>query len=108
MRQKLAMSITFLTLALSQAAPARPVTSRVTDKAVESFAQCFVAAQDRTSGAWSFVPKESGGGTFSNLGARGVHHPYFLEVADRGGVREIRLSSAAANRSVMQAVDGCI
>ena len=78
------------------------------DKAVESFAQCFVAAQDRTSGAWSFVPKESGGGTFSNLGARGVHHPYFLEVADRGGVREIRLSSAAANRSVMQAVDGCI
>ncbi len=108
MRQKLAMSITFLTLALSQAAPTQPVASRVTDKAADSFAQCFVAAQDRASGAWSFVPKESGGGTFSNLGARGVRHPYFLDVADRGAMREIRLSSTPGNRSVMQAVDRCI
>jgi hypothetical protein len=102
------MSITFLSLALSQAAPAQPIASRVTAKATDTFAQCFVAAQDRTSGAWSFVPKESGGGTFSNLGARGVRHPYFLDVADRGAVREIRLSAAGGNRSVMRAVDRCI
>ena len=108
MRQKLAMSIMFVMLAVSQASAAQPVASRVTAKAADSFAICFVAAQDRVSEPWSFVPKESGGGTFSNFGARGIRHPYFLDVADNGAVREIRLSSAAGNRSVMQAVDRCI
>ena len=102
------MSIMFVMLAVSQAAAAQPVASRVTAKAADSFAQCFVAAQDRASEPWSFVPKESGGGTFSNLGASGVRHPYFLDVANRGAVREINLRSGAANQSVMQAVDRCI
>lgn len=108
MKQKLAMSIMFVMLAVSQTSAAQPQASRVTAKPVDSFAQCFVAAQDRASAPWSFVPKESGGGTFSNLGVRGVRHPYFLDVADRGAVREIRLSSEGGNRSVMQAVDRCI
>jgi hypothetical protein len=102
------MSIMFVVLAMSQASAAQPGASRITVKAADSFATCFVAAQDRASEPWSFVPKESGGGTFSNLGARGVRHPYFLDVADRGALREIRLSSTTGNRSVVQAVDRCI
>lgn len=99
--------ILVLFAALSSAAPAqRALAPRVTEKATDSFAQCFVAAQEQASIAWSYVPKEGGGGTFSNFGASGVRHPYMLEVADRGSVREIRL--AEGDRSVLRAVDRCV
>jgi hypothetical protein len=104
-----------LRLALLTAAAATAASSaygqtaeRSTSKAVEPFAQCFAAAQDRAAQPWSFVPKESGGGTFSNLGANGVRQPYFLDVADRGARRELRLTSAGAAPSVIRAVDSCI
>jgi hypothetical protein len=94
-------------VAFSAPATAQPL-ARSTTKGVEPFAQCFAAAQDRAARPWSFVPREGGGGTFSNLGANGVRHPYFLEVADRGARREIKLSSEAPNRNVLRAVDRCI
>lgn len=92
--------------ALLAATSAASAVVRTTVKGVEPFAQCFAHAQDRASRPWSFVPKESGGGTFSNVGAAGVRRPYFLEVADRGATREIRLSAASA--TVRLAVDRCI
>lgn len=95
-------------VALAVPAVAQPAATRTTAKAVEPFAQCFTAAQDRAAKAWSFVPRESGGGTFSNAGATGVRNPYFVEVADRGATRVIRVTSAASDRSVLQAIDGCI
>src|SRR5215218_2570541 len=68
MRQTAALLVLFA--AVSSAAPAqRALTPRVTDKPVDSFAQCFVAAQQQASAAWSYIPKEDGGGTFSNAGA---------------------------------------
>jgi hypothetical protein len=81
---------------------------RTTAKGAEPFDRCFAAAQDRASRPWSFVPKASGGGTFSNAGASGVRGVYFLEVADRGASREIRLSSADPDSSVVRAIDSCI
>jgi hypothetical protein len=105
MRQAAAVLLLFA--AVSSAAPAqRAVAPRVTDKATDSFAQCFVAAQEQASAPWSYVPREDGGGTFSNAGATGVRHPYLLEVADRGVIREIRL--AKGDRSVLRAVDRCV
>jgi len=105
MRQTAALLVLFA--AVSSAAPAqRALTPRVTDKPVDSFAQCFVAAQQQASAAWSYIPKEDGGGTFSNAGATGVRHPYLLEVADRGSTREIRL--AEGDRSVLRTVDRCV
>ena len=105
MRQTAAVLVLFA--ALSSAAPAQQAAPpRITAKGVDSFAQCFVAAQEQASAAWSYVPKENGGGTFPTAGAAGVHHPYLLEVADRGSRREIRL--AEGDRRVLRAVDRCV
>jgi hypothetical protein len=95
--------------ALASGAPAQQTLApRLTVKPVDSFAQCFVATQEQASAAWSYVPREDGGGTFSNAGAAGVRHPYLIEVADRGATRVIRLRSAGADRSVLRAVDRCV
>ena len=105
MKQFLGLALVIAALAGS-ASNARPL-KRTTVKGAEPFAQCFAAAQDRVARPWSYIPKANGGGTFSNLGATGVSHPYFLEVAERGARLEIRLASGA-DRSVMRAVDRCI
>jgi hypothetical protein len=100
-------------LAVSSAALGAPSAeaglSRATTKAVEPFAQCFAASQERSAQPWWFVPKGHGG-TFSNLGANGVAQPYFVDIADKGASREVRvtLASASADRSIVQAVDSCI
>ena len=80
---------------------------RTTTKPTAQFASCFVKAEERAAQPWSYVPKENGGGTFSNLGAKGAAAPYFVRVADRGATREIRLE-AATDASVVRAVDACI
>src|SRR3982751_6358245 len=100
-------------LAMSSAVVAAPgadaAVERTTAKGTEPFAQCFAASQDRASQAWWFVPKGNGG-TFSHLGATGVSQPYFVDIADKGGAREVRvtLASGAAERSVVRAVESCI
>lgn len=105
MRQTAAVLILFA--AVSSAAPAqRALAPRVTEKAADSFVQCFAASQEQGASAWSYIPREGGGGTFSNAGASGVRHPYFLEVADRGSRREIRL--AEGDLTILRAVDRCV
>jgi hypothetical protein len=97
--------------AASAAAPAASAASaRSTARPADQFAACFVAAQERAAQPWSFVPRESGGGTFSNAGARGVSSPYYLRIADLGSRREIRLqaTNALAGASVLRAVDRCV
>ena len=100
-------------LAMSSAALAAPspqqALSRTTAKGTEPFATCFAASQDRSAQPWWFVPKAHGG-TFSNLGAKSVVEPYFVDIADQGATREVRvtLASASADRSVLRAVDSCI
>ena len=101
-------------LAVTAASAAAPeldgTVARTTTKAADQFAACFTGAEDRAAQAWSFVPRESGGGTFSNAGAKGVTRPYFLKVADLGSRREIRLEagSASAGAPVLRAVDSCV
>ena len=79
-------------------------------KPANQFVACFVAAQNQAAQPWSFVPRDNGGGTFSNLGASGVTSPYFLRVADRGSRRDIRLEAteASSGASVLRAVDRCV
>ena len=84
---------------------AAPQASLSTTKGVAPFTQCFAAEQDRAGRAWAFVPKEDGGGTFSNVGATGVRQPYFIDVADRGSTREIRV--AGADQLLVRAVQHC-
>jgi hypothetical protein len=94
----------------AMAAPAGSL-ARSTTKATDQFAACFVHTQDRDSAPWWFVPKENGGGTFSNLGARGVTHPYFVDVTELGSRREIHLelaSASPADASLMRAIDSCV
>jgi hypothetical protein len=105
MKQKLLFALVSIAACASTAAAADGAP-RFTTKAVEPFAQCFAAAQDRAARPWSFVPKASGGGTFSDVGARGIARPYFVELANRGTRREIRIS--AADASVLRAVDQCL
>ena len=101
-------------LAVSAASAAVPVDgdtiARTTAKPTAQFAACFAGAQTQAAQPWSFVPKENGGGTFSNVGAEGVRSPYFLKVADLGSRRVIRLetASAATGASVLNAVDACV
>ena len=101
-------------LAVSAASAAVPVdggtVARTTAKPAAQFAACIAGAQTQAAQPWSFVPKENGGGTFSNLGAAGVRSPYFLKVADLGSRRVIRLeaTSAASGASVLNAVDACV
>lgn len=106
MKQILSLALVPLTLAASPA-PRHAALTMTTAKGAEPFAQCFAHAQDQAARAWSFVPKESGGGTFSNAGAAGVRTPYFLDVADRGATRVIRVMPAS-DASVIRAVDDCI
>lgn len=85
--------------------------ARTTGKATEQFVLCFTAAQDRSAQPWWFVPRENGGGTLSNRGARGVKAPYYLTVWDFGSTREIRLepaNAAASDGAVLRAVDSCV
>jgi hypothetical protein len=89
------------------AAPPGAGATRSTDKGAEAFATCFASAQDRASRPWSFVPRESGGGTFSNAGAKGVASPYFLTIAERGQKREIRLESPG-DAALLGTVEHCI
>ncbi len=104
----------FSCLAVTAASAAAPsaggAVARSTARPANQFVACFVAAQDQAAQPWSFVPRDSGGGTFSNVGAKGVASPYFLRIADRGSRREIRLeaSNAAAGAPVLRAVDRCV
>jgi hypothetical protein len=95
---------------VSAAAPVPGGTvERSTAKSADQFAACFVQTQDRATAPWWFVPKDNGGGTFSNLGAKGVTSPYFLDVRELGSRREIRLelASASGGASVARAVESC-
>jgi hypothetical protein len=104
------LSCLAVTAASAAAPPADGPVLRSTGKAADQFAACFAGAEDRAAQPWSYVPKENGGGTFSNLGARGVSSTYFLKVADLGRRREIRLeaANASAGASVLRAVDSCV
>jgi hypothetical protein len=101
-------------LSVSAASAAAPSglgsVERSTTKPADQFVACFVAGQDHASQPWSFVPRESGGGTLSNAGAKGVTNPYFLRVADLGAKRDIRLeaTNASSGQSLLQAVDRCV
>lgn len=84
--------------------------ARTTSKHTDQFVACFADAQTGAAQPWSFVPKENGGGTLSNMGAEGVRSPYFVKVADLGSRREIRLqaASAATGAAALRAVDSCV
>jgi hypothetical protein len=96
--------------AAGSAAAAPAIAPSATARSVDDFGTCFVAAQERASLAWSFVPNARGG-TFSNLGAKGVTNGYFLVVSDRGSRRELRLEPATAaaglDARVVRAVARC-
>ena len=107
--------VTLISVGAAAAAPAPRVPQTpatfATAKSVEQFGGCFVDAQDRSGSAWSYVPR-SDGGTFSNAGAQGVAHPYYLAVYDRGSTRQLRLEAASTgapfDARVAKAVDQCI
>jgi hypothetical protein len=103
--------VVLISVAASAAAPAPRAAHKAvtleTSKTVEQFGGCFVNAQDRAAMAWSYIP-QSRGGTFSNLGAKGVRASYFLAVLDRGSTREIRLETASAGASIDSRVSGAV
>jgi hypothetical protein len=95
----------------SLAAPHAANIIRSSEKRVDPLVRCLADAEDRAFAPWWFVPRESGGGTFSNLGAPKVRNPYFVDVADRGGKRELSLRSsdvdAGAKVRILAAIDRC-
>jgi hypothetical protein len=96
--------------AIAAAPPAQPShpTDFATTKSTQAFADCYARSQERQSKPWSFVPRESGGGTFSNLGARSVAHPYFLVISDRGSRRVIQLQKTSWDGPEARGVEQCI
>ena len=77
-----------------------------TSRSVQSFTDCFTAAQDRQEAAWAFAPSKHGG-TFSNLGAAGVAKPYFIVISDRGNRRAIILENVKAGTPAAMGVSQC-
>ncbi len=103
--------VTLISVAAIAAAPAsetRHPTTFATAKSTQAFADCFAHAQERDSKAWWFVPKESGGGTFSDAGASSAKQPYFVEISDRGSRREIHVQNASWDGPVARGVEQCI
>ncbi|MGN6849101.1 MAG: hypothetical protein ACTHJK_06460 [Sphingomicrobium sp.] len=103
--------VTLISVAAIAAAPGSPRTGPTafeTVKSTQQFAECFSRAQDKLSRPWAFVPKENGGGTFSNLGAPAVQNPYFLVINDRGSRREIQLQNASWNGPEARGAEQCI
>jgi len=103
--------VTLISVAAIAAAPASETnhpTAFATAKSTQAFADCFAHSQERDSKAWWFVPKESGGGTFSNAGAPSVKQPYFVEISDRGSRREIHVQNASWDGPVARGVEQCI
>src|SRR5256885_9378814 len=88
-------------LAVSAASAAVPVDgdtiARTTAKPTAQFAACFAGAQTQAAQPWSFVPKENGGGTFSNVCAAGGRSPHFLQDAGLGSPRVIRPDAASGS-----------
>lgn len=103
--------VTLFSVAVIAAAPG-PARSGAaafeTAKSTQQFADCFSRTQDKLSRPWAFVPKENGGGTFSNLGARSVSKPYFLLIDDRGSRREIQLQNASWDGPEARGAEQCI
>jgi hypothetical protein len=103
--------VTLISVAAIAAAPT-PARDRseqfATIKSTDQFADCFARSQERNARPWWFVPKESGGGTFSNQGAASISKPYFLVIADRGSRREIQLQNADWNGPEARGVEQCI
>lgn len=103
--------VTLISVAAIAAAPASQTshpTAFATAKSTQAFADCFTHAQERNLKAWWFVPKESGGGTFSNAGAASVKQPYFVEISDRGSRREIHVQNASWDGPIARGVEQCI
>lgn len=103
--------VTLISVAAIAAAPtpARSATRAFeTGRSTQQFADCFARSQDKLSRPWAFVPGDSGGGTFSNLGARAVSKPYFLLISDRGSRREIQLQNASLDGPEARGAEQCI
>jgi hypothetical protein len=84
---------------------------RVTAKSLDAFGHCFIAAQDRQARPWWFVPKEDGGGTFSNARSPDDEAAYFVRLQRTGsGGLQIRAEERSQTqlRPVVDAIDGCI
>jgi hypothetical protein len=114
MKRAICIAVLTLTASAANAGPSQVsnAVARTTTKPTSQFVSCFADAQNQASLPWWFVPKPTGGGTVSNLGAKDVRSPYFLDVADLGSKREIRLDtsdvSSASERSVVRAINSCI
>jgi hypothetical protein len=103
--------VTLISVAVIAAAPASEgsrATAFATSKSTQAFADCFARSQERNSSPWWFVPKEHGGGTFSNLGAPAVSKPYFVVINDKGSTREIQLQNASWDGPQARGVEQCI
>ena len=101
-------------LAPSAARAARPGVFKDvarTTKSLDAFGKCFVAAQERASRAWSFVPSKDGG-TFSDVGSPNNQIGYFLHIQGSGPAFRLRLEWAGTERSaiapILNSVDHCV
>jgi hypothetical protein len=102
--------VALLSVIATAAAPTTPaarIQSYATAKSAVQFASCYEHASKQRDGLW-FVADRRGGGALSNLGAPTVRQPYFIQISDRGGRREIVLRNAAPNGPEAWGVSQCI
>jgi hypothetical protein len=104
----IATLISVVVIAAAPASEKSGATAFATSKSTQAFADCFAHSQEQGSRPWWFVPKESGGGTFSNLGAPSAKKPYFVVISDRGSTREIQLQNASWDGPEARGVEQCI
>jgi len=103
-------ALLFLAPPVAASAPARAL--RNTDGTLTAFRDCFIAAQEKASRPWAFVPDETGGGgRFSTVPGSSTYSPYTLTVRDGVGQRHTVLTGevpAESGPMIATAVDGCL
>jgi len=102
--------VALLSVVATAAAPTVPsssVESYVTGKSTQQFADCYRRTQARDGESLWYVADRRQV-ALSNLGAPAVRQPYFIEIRDRGTLREILLRGAASGGREAQGVSQCV
>lgn len=102
--------VALLSVVAIAAAPTAPPSSEeayTTSKSTQQFADCYRRTHERDgSRLWYAADRRQA--ALSNVGAAIVRQPYFIEIRDRGTLREILLRGAASIGPEAQGVSQCV
>lgn len=98
--------LSVIATAAAPTAPASSIQTYATSKSTQQFADCYRTHEWEGSRLWYAADRRRT--ALSNLGTTVVRQPYFIEIRDRGTLREILLRGAALGGPEAQGVSRCL